>query len=295
MQKPILNLSEALIRHNSTAQSFERGQDYLSAVFNVIWRGDQVVAQVRGSQYEPYTVSIDLDRNGVTDAACDCPYDWGGWCKHIVATLLACLYEPQSIEAHPSIEDLLAGLDRDQLHSVLVGLAEEDASLIDRIEREVALARPGAARVSSQRATIDQASIRRRVYAILHSLDHMRRSEAYWHVARVVDQVRQMLARAHDWIEEGDTANALAFLEAVSDAYIADWEILDDSDGDPSGFFADLGDAWEEAALAADLPPAERERWVQKFDRWHEQLRDYELDGVFELAQAAIEEEDDEP
>ena len=295
MRKPILNLSEALIRQNATAQSFERGQDYWSAVSNVIRRGDQIVAQVMGSQYDPYTVSIDFGRDGLTDVTCDCPYDWGGWCKHIVATLLVCLHEPERIEERPAITDLLAGLDRAQLHRMLMGLVESDASLIDQVEREVALVRPQAADPSPQRGAIDQASVRRQVYAILHSLDHMRRSEAYWHVARVVDRMRQMLARVQDWIEEGDVANAFAFLEAVTDAYLEDWHTLDDSDGHPSGFFLDLGGAWEKAALAADLSPAERERWSIKIDRWEEQLMDYGLGGSFELAQAEIEEEGDEP
>ena len=104
-----------------------------------------------------------------------------------------------------------------------------------------------------------------------------------------------MLARVQDWIEEGDVANAFAFLEAVTDAYLEDWHTLDDSDGHPSGFFLDLGGAWEKAALAADLSPAERERWSIKIDRWEEQLMDYGLGGSFELAQAEIEEEGDEP
>jgi uncharacterized Zn finger protein len=291
MQPPIPNLSDATIRRESTAQSFERGQDYYhsGAVFDVVRRGDQIVAQVEGSQYEPYTVSVDLAEEGIIDAECDCPYDWGGWCKHIIATLLLCQRQPERIQVRPSVEDLLADLDRAQLCTVLARLTEYDASLIDPIEREVALVRSGTTASTSPRATIDQASIRRQVYAILHSLDHMRRSDAYWHVARVVDQVRHMLARVQDWIDARDTVNAFAFLEAITDAYIEDWEILDDSDGDPSGFYADLGDAWESAALAADLSPVERQRWAQKIAAWQEQLSDYELDGAFELARQAVE------
>jgi hypothetical protein len=165
-------------------------------------------------------------------------------------------------------------------------LAENDARLIDSIEQEVELL--------ASSATLDQQSIRRQVSAILHSLDHMRRSDAYWHVASVVDRVRQMLARVQDWLKAGDTANAFAFLEAITDAYIEDWEILDDSDGNAGGFFADLGDAWEAAAFAANLSPLERERWAQKLEHWQEQLSDYELDGAFELARMALEEQDDE-
>lgn len=34
------------------------------------------------------------------------------------------------------------------------------------------------------------------VHSIVHSLDHMRRSQAYWQVDRVVDPIRQLLKLA---------------------------------------------------------------------------------------------------
>ena len=43
-ERSILNLDESLIRAHSTAQSFERGQDYTDAVFDVIRRGDWITA-----------------------------------------------------------------------------------------------------------------------------------------------------------------------------------------------------------------------------------------------------------
>ena len=293
----ILNLSEAAIRSQSTPQSFERGQDYYRSgmVFGVIRRGDQIVARVLGSGYDPYTVTIDLNPSGLTDATCNCPYDWGGWCKHIIATLLVCLHQPGRIEERPVLADFLAGLDRAQLHGVLVGLVKRGACSIDRVEREVALAQDGTAALSLQYETVDQVSIRRQVHTILHSLDHMRRSEAYWHVENVVDQVREMLLRVDDWVSEREMGMAFAFLEAVTEAYIADWTVLDDSDGDPSGFFSDLGDAWERVTFAAHLSPAERRKWITKIVAWQEQLHGYELGGPFELALMELEEDEDEP
>lgn len=47
--------------------------------------GDRVTAKVQGSQL--YEVRLDLNRDDF-GARCSCPYDWGGYCKHIVATLL---------------------------------------------------------------------------------------------------------------------------------------------------------------------------------------------------------------
>jgi uncharacterized Zn finger protein len=47
---------------------------------------------VAGSEFAPYEVSVTFDEAGITEAACGCPYEWDGWCKHIVATLLASIY-----------------------------------------------------------------------------------------------------------------------------------------------------------------------------------------------------------
>jgi uncharacterized Zn finger protein len=97
MDMKLAVLTETLIREESSAESFRRGQDYFDAgaVFSLIRRGEVVEAEVEGSQPEPYSVRVELDEGGVLAALCDCPYDWGGWCKHIVATLLACLHEPE--------------------------------------------------------------------------------------------------------------------------------------------------------------------------------------------------------
>ena len=40
---------------------------------------------------------------------------------------------------------------------------------------------------------------------------------------------------------------------------MANWTELDDSDGELSGFFEELGPLWTEAILSADLTPTERQ------------------------------------
>lgn len=136
----IPSLSEAAIRRQATAESFSRGESYChgGAVASLVQRGSVLQAEVEGSQYEPYRVRVTLDEGGVTGAACDCPYDWGGWCKHIVATLLTCLREPSLIEERPTLDELLAGLDREQLQDLLLHLAANDPYAADEIENQIA-------------------------------------------------------------------------------------------------------------------------------------------------------------
>jgi uncharacterized Zn finger protein len=141
---PSERISEAAIRQQATDESFRRGEDYYwrGAVISLVQRGDVLQSEVEGSQYEPYRVRVTFDEGGVTGADCTCPYDWGGWCKHIIAALLACLHEPETVEARPALAELLADLDREQLQTVLLNLAAGDPDLVTAIESQVAMFAP---------------------------------------------------------------------------------------------------------------------------------------------------------
>jgi uncharacterized Zn finger protein len=104
VQPQLPPLSEAQIRQHASAESFARGVDYerRGAVGALVLRGDLLQAEVEGSEYEPYRVTVSLDAGGVRAADCSCPYDWGGWCKHIVATLLAYIHAaPGAVAVRP--------------------------------------------------------------------------------------------------------------------------------------------------------------------------------------------------
>ncbi len=291
---PLPHLTEALIRQHTIPQSFERGVGYYErgAVRAVIRRGDEILAEVEGSQYAPYRVRITFDAGGIRQATCSCPYDWGGWCKHIVATLLTCIHAPEAVEERPPLEDLLADLDRDDLESLVLELVERRPDLTDLVEAYVeglqAQAGPAEGTSRERRTPLDPAAFRRQVRYILHSLDHMRPSEAYWHVGEVVGKVRRVLDQAWEFIRAGDGRNALVILEAITEEYVQGWVLLDDSDGIPSGFFSDLAQAWTEALLTADdLTREERQEWAWRLTQWQAELSNYGLEEVFDAAQAA--------
>ncbi len=291
-------LTEALIRQNATSQSFERGMSYYrnGAVRSVVRRGQEITAEVEGSEYEPYRVRIVFDDAGIRKATCTCPYDWGGWCKHIVATLLTCIHSPETIEERPPLETLLAELDRDKLQALVLELVKSRPELEETVEMYVGTpedqSETDQTRKSLPRRTLPDASaFRNQVRRILHSLDHMRRSEAYWHVGEVVGKVSRLVDRAWDFIENGDGRSALVILEAITDEYMKDWVILDDSDGEASGFFMDLGEAWTEALLTADLSPEKRQMWADRLDAWQDELSDYGIEEAFLAARDAVSQE----
>jgi uncharacterized Zn finger protein len=85
-------LNESLIRTIVGSHNFERGESYYrqGAVRDTFRQGDQLLARVEGSQYEPYEVKITLAQGGIGVARCTCPYAAGGnMCKHVALLTLA--------------------------------------------------------------------------------------------------------------------------------------------------------------------------------------------------------------
>jgi uncharacterized Zn finger protein len=291
MFKP--SLTEATIRDLTTAQSFSRGQAYLrgGAVLKIEQRDDLLLAEVEGSEYQPYQVRVRLDAGGIVDADCTCPYDWGGYCKHIVAVLLTFVEQPNRITERTPVDSLLSDLDREALATLLTDLLATHPHLTDWVEARIA-ARKGIIQVVSEAAAgprqrqspLDPKPFQRHVRNILRGLGQMRPSEAYWATGGAVDQIREVMMQAQPFLEAGDGRNALAILEAVADEYVDTWFEFDDSDGELGAFFGELGPMFAEALLSADLSPAERKSWAAKLSDWQAEIDDYGIDEGFDAA-----------
>ena len=130
-------INEAAIRAKVTEQSYDRGVDYYHAdtVESATRRGGQLFAEVQGSEWDPYQVGITF-LGGDFTASCTCPYDWGGYCKHVVATLLTAIDDNGSIPiaVKPPVADLLARLDADELRVLIHLLVEAAPDLLDVVD-----------------------------------------------------------------------------------------------------------------------------------------------------------------
>ena len=87
-----MTLTQNLLRKNSTRQSFERGENYHDdgSVETLVKRGEVYEGVVWGSK--KYRQTIDLRSNKLV-ATCSCPYNYTGFCKHIIAVGLAVIAE----------------------------------------------------------------------------------------------------------------------------------------------------------------------------------------------------------
>lgn len=76
-------------KQNIRPAVMQRAREYFNngRVSNITRISDGYTATVKGT--ERYEVEIYLDGERIVAADCDCPYDYGGLCKHIAAVLLA--------------------------------------------------------------------------------------------------------------------------------------------------------------------------------------------------------------
>ncbi|MBN1484095.1 MAG: helicase-associated domain-containing protein [Chloroflexia bacterium] len=87
------SIREVDLRGLLNNQSLQRARRYIHRVVNPVRSGQSLSAEVRGSRL--YRVDIETGSEGL-QAHCSCPYDWGGYCKHIGAVLLKWIHNPQS-------------------------------------------------------------------------------------------------------------------------------------------------------------------------------------------------------
>lgn len=297
MAKPLI--TEKAIRALVNAKSFARGQEYFrdGAVSDVIRRGNRVTAEVEGSDL--YEVTISLGDAGIEEAQCTCPYDWDGYCKHIVAVLLKLAHGSDDVMERPPVAELIRSLDRDDLAHLLAKRLESDRGLASWIEAE--LAARAARRTASKggdggKALIDTGPIREQARVVLAGRYRRARYSDGYRSGGDTAALRDLVAAAVPFLESGDGFNALRVLESVADAFVDDWiEHSAGSDEDMYELFAELGCLVAEAALMGDIPADDRDAFKDAAEDWQSRLSEYGVEDAFDVAIGALESGWDDP
>jgi uncharacterized Zn finger protein len=287
-------ISETTIQHHATSNSFSRGNEYYQrgAVTDLVQRGDTIYAEVEGSEVVPYRVSLRFDSGGVTSAHCTCPYDYEGWCKHIVATALTWVRQLDRVELRPTLLQLLDRLDHIQTQRLVQALVEAQPELIDAVDRQVMLLSnptPSQQEPNSRRfTTIDIAPFRRQVKHILR--EGVRSLEEGYEDDPFSDDLLGVIEKAVAFARNDDGESAIAILTAITETCVDEWDDISDYGGDSFPIAESLNEAWTEVILSAGLSPLEVVDLQVVLEEWQDAL-----DADFSMSLAALEQGWDDP
>jgi len=282
-------LTESAIRSYASEQSFERGREYYlsGAIYNTIRQGNTLLAECVGT--ETYHLRVELDEDNLQFASCTCPYEFGGYCKHLVALLLTYIHKPGEFSERKSIPALLENMDKAALVAILTKLADRNPELYTWLETSLPIAAVKDANSKPQPVVsqVSEPAWRKRIKNILRPGRGY--YDDYESTAGVSSELDEVINSAEELLAAGDAQGVitilLALLDELSDAY----EMFDDSDGE-LGESADFaGEILAEAILSANLNEQERKTLERKLAPIAKNLADYGIEDGLEIAQLALE------
>lgn len=268
---PFANISEASIKRNTSSDIFSRGKQYYrqGAVVSLTVRGQSLSAEVEGS--ELYQVEIEFNATSVLDVECSCPYDWGGWCKHIVAVLLKAKYDSESIETRPPLKTLLETQSREELIALLVRLGKQDPALVVEIEEWISLG-SSAPQTSKKGPTMEKPALQSELSTF------RKRVEATFADSASPEALEPFLGEIRSAMLQGRSKELLPLMDVLTSSYLEANQFSDEFYDQYDDFYDEreyenidaLTDLWVELLLDSDLSPKEREDWKGNIDYWNE-------------------------
>ena len=274
------------IRKFCTESSFERGERYFEEGRVEITDAtpSSVVATVKGT--ENYRVEMQID--DTIRASCSCPYDWGGYCKHIVATYLALIQDEDVIEEILEVHEaeearigtLLNGVTSKELRAFLCQELERSSELRSRFLATLSKSGKGK-RLNDYKKEIG------RLYIEASSRDGY---VDYWtEIDFSSFEELAELYRSKEYFLE-----AARIYRALSEAIAENMDYVDDSNGYYDDNFTRFIDTFVECMLDAKQDFDQKKEYIKYlFEKYTEGEPDYCEDNYYDgLKNLCITEED---
>jgi uncharacterized Zn finger protein len=286
----IANLSETDLRYHTTDKSFKRGEDYYrsGAVTDICQRGNCLCGEVEGNEVAPYQITIQFDAGGISEAKCTCPYDYEGWCKHIVAVALTSIRKPKTIHQRLSLNELLDRLNHIQTQTLVQELVAREPELLNQIDRFVTKISPLLVQQVSttetrpkRQTSIDPQSYRYQTKQMMRNC--LRHCEDGEEGNPIDEDLPEILEQVQAFIDRGDGNDALVILTAITAACVEDWDEVSDYGVEGDDLIALLDPVWAAAVLTAELSSVEAIDLQVNLEEWQDQLG-----GEFEIAAEAL-------
>lgn len=278
-------LTEEILQSYSSPESFKRGKQLFAAdaIYDTFKQGSLFSGKCEGSGAPFYQVRLRIDAGGILAASCTCPYDRGGFCKHVIALALACIHAADAFVEQETVEELLQPLDKNTLVRLIAGWIGDDLELYAQLRTTISdadLPSQSNPPQTQRKTQISKTEYRRQIRSILQSLRGYRRSEAYWMMGGIVEQLDEIRDSAYKFLNSGDAQGALVIMTTLLDEVNKNYGELDDSDGLISGFCLNLALPMVEAILSAELGKSERRKYYNELQPIVHELKDYGIENL---------------
>jgi uncharacterized Zn finger protein len=295
MSKMNVQLTEETIRNGANEQSFQKGREYYRAGAahslrqQVLTGSVALIAECEGSSAISYHMRVELDDGGIRSTVCSCPYDWGGYCKHIIALLLTYIHKPEDFTEQKNLADLLSGLDKDALVALITRLAERDPDLYDRLEASIPVIQISAQTKSGnskekRQTQVSEQAYRKQVRYILKQNRYEANDYDNWDEPVYIEELEEVLETAVKFLNASDSEGALIILRVLLEEIVDEYEDMYDESGNLACVLQDIGMPMAEAILSADLTAEahkELEEVVQcVFNNLDESIEESELEVI---------------
>ncbi len=271
-------ISEGYLRRHAGTSSFKKGQAYFrdGAVVLVTSDSNRIDATVEGSAFAPYSVKVELHVTGVRRASCTCAFEDSGWCKHIVAAMLAATNHngAGAAAAARPIEERLADLQTFELQT-LVAQACREVSQFATFAR-LWLGDAGAAGQTNE--------------PVRKNMLRLARTEELSSGNSLDGRLDDLFERALSALDRDAAATAVTMLEKITAIAAHEYESMDDSDGDFAAFIGSLGHAWIDASLMLETNQRRRSSLATRIESWQTRFGDYGAGEELGVAALVLEE-----
>lgn len=260
-------ITEADVRGLASEKSFERGESYYQdeTILDPIRQGMELRAYCEGSEYEPYHLSVTLAKEGVKDASCTCPYDWGGICKHLVALLLTYVYNPDLFRVVPVLKEMLAQSSKEELIAIINQMIKREPKLMSIVELSA------ATQQGREGKSVNVAAYRRQAQqALRHDSPRF-----------IENELQSLCDAAASLAEGGDLLNAGAVYYALLEEAVKHYDdemFSMDEDGDIAVIVNELAQGLSESLKNSDADEETRRTWFQTL--LEAELANIELGGI---------------
>lgn len=221
-----------------TKASLTRANDYINDIENINISSKGISCRVVGSAR--YKVNIAWNKDEYTNLSCTCPYDHGGYCKHIAAVLKYIERQDEKIikklmAKKPEWQQIIEGLSEVELRNFLLKHATDNEQIQNALLIDY----------SKESDTVDIAKYKNIIEKIYNSSLDFDGYLDYRSINDLLQQLSDLQDKSKQFIKKKKYFEAFSINAAIAEESIDIVEEVDDSDGEIGALIYDAFDEVE--------------------------------------------------